>query len=384
MPVVIPDDARAEFDAWDSTRSATVASAGVKFIKGRKTRPPCACGGKYFASGKCRACYFRDYNRARPERRGKPKPKRGEAAAVLEKPRGHRSQKPYWRAQGLCENRWCRRQLPTALVAGVLEFRDCEYCGRLERGLCYACGKPLGERDRWSNGSPSRWHMDPRKDCYARGKATRKAAAAAWREAHHEQVIARERARNLPRYAGERKDRLRFDHRRRVARNGGKLLTPADRRAPPVKTKPCACGATIEYTTGHPKRCAACDARLYAEKHPSGVKRQQRRKERPCANGCGRPFVYFHLVKGAAMICDACLAEQKPPLYQRRSRPCPNGCGNLIYYTTRPARQCDACWAAIATTATTSPRGTTDATTSPARGRAAAGEHRAADERAIA
>lgn len=83
-------EAKAEFDAWDAEAKFSGIDGFIKkfaprvkickcgnkttrknmcftcVVKRRaETREPCECGKPYFARGKCRRCYYLEYNRRR-------------------------------------------------------------------------------------------------------------------------------------------------------------------------------------------------------------------------------------------------------------------------------------------------------------------------------
>ena len=235
------------------------------------TKPPCACGSLWFARGMCRVCYWQDYNARHPDRqaeyncrkrRGRLRRQFVPAIAPPPPKHLHRSVVPYWKALGICGHQWCRRSLPVRVVNGVVEYLDCPRCARFKQGLCYECGKPLRDTDRYTDRTRarSRWHMDRPHGCYWR---RRKAALAEANRRHRERYLERhrqrDRAKSGPTYAKERKAVLRFNQARRKA-------LPAKKRGRYrriEKVKPCPeCGGRMPYITCPPKRCDPCWDRI--------------------------------------------------------------------------------------------------------------------------
>ena len=81
-------EAAAEFDEWDQRISEIyLLSTHTKFVKQFPRKPRCECGELHFSKGKCKTCYFREYNKNRKESR-----------SGWKRPETRRKQQKRWRA----------------------------------------------------------------------------------------------------------------------------------------------------------------------------------------------------------------------------------------------------------------------------------------------
>lgn len=125
----------------------------------------------------CRAHYFQDYRKRRPEYDSNAARKRKRLAKAVP------DQTPR------CKNRWCKRALAVTAVGGILRADPCERCARFAKGRCYACNEPLTAEDvrGWNRRKTKRLRCRWHSHCYRkRFTAQQVAATKRWLEKHPE------------------------------------------------------------------------------------------------------------------------------------------------------------------------------------------------------